>query len=62
MPMLRMSSGIRACVPTSEQGDSMSEMFSVPLPEKSYKRECQEKHLPFGSVPIFFVSAFSPTV
>jgi hypothetical protein len=30
MPMLRMSSGIRACVPTSEEGGSVSEMFSVP--------------------------------
>src|SRR2546430_2805557 len=30
-------------------------------PEKSYKRECQEKYLPFGSVPRLFVAAFSPT-
>jgi len=30
MPMLRMSSGIRACCPTSEAGGSIPEMFSVP--------------------------------
>ena len=29
-PMLRMGSGIGACCPTSEEGGSISEMFSVP--------------------------------
>src|SRR5205807_7479552 len=35
---------------------------NVAYSEKSYKRECQEKYLPFGSVPKLFLSrAFSPT-
>ena len=31
----------------------------VGLPDKSYKKECQEKYLPFGSVPILFRSRHS---
>jgi len=29
--------------------------FNIPLPQ-SYKKECQEKHFPFGSMPIDFLS------
>jgi hypothetical protein len=27
----------------------------TPFAEKSYKKECQEKNLPFGSVPKYFL-------
>jgi hypothetical protein len=30
------------------------------LPEKSYKRECQEKNLSVGSVPILFCFGIQP--
>jgi hypothetical protein len=34
--------------------------WRVGLPEKSYKRECQEKDLPGGSVPILFCLGIQP--
>jgi len=35
MPMLRMSSGMRAWCPTNEEGGRISEIFSVPISDST---------------------------
>jgi hypothetical protein len=37
-----------------------SKSWLTPLPEKSYKRECQETFLSVGSVPILFCLGIQP--